>query len=269
MSTVDVHLLAYNEALIMPYALRHYRTFARRIFVHDGRSTDATRDIAREYGAEVVDWDTNDSLDDQMAIVLKDTCWKGTDARWVIVPDADELIYFPKGADETLRAYEAQRLPMVRPHGWNMYSPTLPTTAGQIYDEIRQGAPADDMWLYCKPILFQPAMIKHTGFSVGAHNSNTVLRDNRMLPKLTDRPFSDPPSLLLHYKWIGPADAIIRRLRFRMSRLSSINWQKRWFGEGLRDPAQNATEWLNKVRANLHVVIPTAPAPSELQEVNR
>jgi glycosyltransferase involved in cell wall biosynthesis len=266
MSSVDVHILTYNEALILPYALRHYATFARRIIVHDSFSTDATREIARSFGAEVADWDTGDCLNDQLAIDLKDTCWKGTDAHWVITPDADELWYFPQGAERTLAAYEAQGLPMARPHGWNMHSDRLPTTDGQIYDEIRQGAPADDMWLYCKPILFQPALVKHTGFSVGAHNSNTVLRDNTRLPKLTDRPFSSPPSLLLHYKWIGPVEAITKRLRFRMSRLSSVNWQRRWFGEGLRDPAENAAEWVRKVKANLTTVISDAPARARARE---
>ena len=94
---IDIVILAYNEERMLPYMLRHYQTFARRIRVYDGRSTDRTRAIAMAMGAEVIDWDTKDCLNDQMALELKNSCWKGSDADWIGLFDADELLYFPNG----------------------------------------------------------------------------------------------------------------------------------------------------------------------------
>ena len=33
---------------------------------------------------------------------LRNSCWKGTNADWVIVCDLDELLWFPEGAEATL-----------------------------------------------------------------------------------------------------------------------------------------------------------------------
>jgi glycosyltransferase involved in cell wall biosynthesis len=225
---IDIVILAYNEERIIAYAIRHYQTFARRIRVYDGRSTDRTREIARAMGAEVVDWDTGDRLNDQMALELKNSCWKGSDADWVGMLDADELLYFPAGVEATIAAYEAQGLAMVRPYGWNMLSETFPTGPGQIYDEIRHGARYDSLWGYGKPVFFRPSLVRETGFNVGAHDSKTVLVDGTRLPSIVERPFSNPTAYLLHFKWIGPTGAIVEQLRVQRSRLSADNIAKHW-----------------------------------------
>ena len=103
---IQVHILAFNEEDILPYTLRHYSQFATKIIVHDSFSTDRTREICKDYGAEVRDWDTGGVLNDNLSRELKSTAWIGTDADWVITADADELIYFPKGVTQTLEEYD-------------------------------------------------------------------------------------------------------------------------------------------------------------------
>ena len=257
---IDITILAYNEERIIAYAIRHYQTFARRIVVYDGRSTDRTREIARAMGAEVVDWDTGDCLNDQMALDLKNTCWKGSDADWVGLFDADELFYCPRGVEETLAAYEAQGLAMVRPYGWNMISDDWPTTSGQIYDEIQHGARYDSLWGYGKPVFFRPALVRETGFNVGAHDSKTVLVDGTRLPSIVERPFSNPPAYLLHYKWIGPTGAIVEQLRVQRSRLSADNVAKHW-GD-YQEPIAFEHQARADIRARLELVI---KPPSKLR----
>src|SRR6188768_2460656 len=99
--SVEVHLLCFNEAEILPFTLMHYATFAERIIVHDGFSTDRSREICLEHGAEVRDFHS-DGVNDILFKKLKETCWIGTDADWAVTADADEFIYFPEGSFHTL-----------------------------------------------------------------------------------------------------------------------------------------------------------------------
>lgn len=232
---IEVHLLAYNEEAILPYTLRHYLTYAARVIVHDAFSTDRTRDVCREYGVEVRDWET-DGINDQLARELKDHCWKGTDADWAITADADELLHFPRGAGPTLAEYDRQGVAVAKPHGWELCSDVFPTTAGQIYDEVWYGA-RDDKW-YAKPILFSPRRVASMNFAPGAHSCNAVLRDGTVLgdPKAP----SDPPCFLLHCKHLGPVERVAAEYAADRQRLSAINVQRKW--GNFDDPLKHARE---------------------------
>src|ERR1035437_4870073 len=102
---ITAHILARDEAEIFIYAARHYTSFCNRVVLHDMGSTDGTLEIADQFGIEVRKWDTGDKVDDRVNKNIKETCWQGTDADWVICVDADELIYFPKGAGFSLCSY--------------------------------------------------------------------------------------------------------------------------------------------------------------------
>lgn len=225
--SVQVHLLTYNEEKILPFTFRHYLTFADRIIIHDAYSTDATRPLASIYGAAIIDWDTKDEFNDQLAKELKSTCWIGTEADWVIVADADELIYFPHGAKRTLAIYDANDVEVVSPWGWEMYSEKFPTTEKQIYDEIKVGA-RDDKW-YSKPILFSPKRVKSLKYSGGAHQvivSNVKGQEYKI--DNVKHKFTEPPTYLLHCKHIYPIEDIAAAYDARRKRLSEINVRQRW-----------------------------------------
>ena len=53
-ANIAVIILTYNEAIHLPRALDHIRDFAREIFVIDSFSTDATVELARADGAQVL-----------------------------------------------------------------------------------------------------------------------------------------------------------------------------------------------------------------------
>lgn len=223
--TTHVHILCYNEEEILPFTLRHYRTFADRIVVHDSFSTDRSRDIAKALGVEVVDWDTGDALNDELARKLKAECWHGTMPDWCIAVDADELIYFPEGAARCLREYRAQGLPAVRPYGFEMYADVFPTGEGQLYDEVKMGAP-DNYW-YAKPALYAPKLIQSIEYEAGAHHVRILLKNGRVW---TDRAvgYAKPHTYLLHCKHLGPIERDIARYTRQRQRLSELNVQRKW-----------------------------------------
>lgn len=223
---VEVHILAFNEAQIIAYALRHYSTFAQRIVIHDGGSDDGTQDIAAKYGAEVIPWNTGGRLNDELAMKLKNECWHGTDADWVICVDADEFIYFPAGSKETLAVYDKRGAAVIKPHGFEMFSEEYPTTAGQIYEQCAMGAP-DNVW-YSKPVLFSPKRVDDSGFGVGAHESTPLLKNGMRVNIGASWPKPSPRTFLLHYHQLGPIERVAARYDATRLRLSAINERNRW-----------------------------------------
>ena len=248
----EVHILAWNEAAILPYTLRHYRTFCDKMVVHDARSTDRTRDIAQWWGAEVRDWNLGDSVDEQKYVELRNGCWRGTDAHWVIVADADEFLWFPEGAGSTLARYEAKGAAVIKPHGFEMFTETYPTTTDQIYDEVKLGAP-DDKW-YAKPVLFSPIKIADSGLGMGSHESDPVLHDGRKIHVGANWPFAKPPCYLLHFHQIGPIARIAAKYDENLKRRSRYNYEHNMgnFKPGM----EHALEKRNYILKSLQNVVP-------------
>jgi len=221
---IEVHILSHDHEQMLTFALRHYKTFATRIIVHDGGPTGLSTHIAHDYGVEAVRWDTSGKLNDELAQELKNTCWIGTDADWVICVDCDELIYFPEGATAALESYSRTGAAVIRPKGFEMFSNNFPEGLGQIYDEVKQGA-RDDKW-YAKPVLFSPKKISESGFGVGAHDSRPVLKNGHRLYVGQRWPFPSPPCYLLHFHQIGRIERVAARYDATRKRLAEVNERK-------------------------------------------
>src|SRR5687768_2221244 len=87
-SMIDVMIIAFNESANLPRCLAALRGWTNKVFVVDSGSTDGTQDIARSYGAQVVQHP-----------------WRGyarqknwglenlpLEAPWTLILDADEVI---------------------------------------------------------------------------------------------------------------------------------------------------------------------------------
>ncbi len=211
----------------MPYVIRHYLSFCDKLVIHDAGPYPWGEDagpypwgLLLDPRVHVIPWDCP-QVDDVAYAELRNSCWKGTDADWVIVADLDELIYFPEGAEKSLGAYTQMGAAVIRPHGFEMFSETYPTGAGQIYDEIKVAAP-DDKW-YAKPILFTPKLVADPRFGLGSHESDPVLHDGRRFHVGPKWPFAKPPCWLLHWKQIGPKEDIAERYDATRARMCEEN----------------------------------------------
>ena len=227
---VITHVLTNNADWVLPWTLRHYRTFSE-VVVHDGGPNwdpaSPTRELCAAHGATWMAWDTAGELNDDLARNLKNRCWVDTDADWVIVADADELLWFPDGADAAFSAYEALGAAVIKPYGIEMFSDSMPDPGiGQIYDQIKNGAP-DDKW-YAKPILFSAKRVSDSGFGNGAHESRIVLKDGRAMNVGLNFRKSKPACLLLHFHQIGSIEQVAARYDATRKRLAAINVQNNW-----------------------------------------
>jgi hypothetical protein len=246
---VHAHILSYCERDFMPWALAHYSTFADRIFVHDARSPDGTRDVIAQFPkAECVDWDCPDEINDGLHRELKNNCWKGRAADWCIVVDCDELVHSPTWPMRTLlETYDMLGLPVAKCTGYELYAEEFPAyRAGhQVYDVVKHGA-REATW-YDKSALFSPRRISEIGYDAGAHNADAVLLSGERLPRLPQP--TDPPCWLLHCKHLGPVERVQREYATDQSRLSAANRRHGW---GVcKDPDALAVEKRSNIVAGL------------------
>ncbi len=85
---IDAMIITYNEALNLPFCLRSIQGWTKKIFVIDSGSTDGTQQIARSFGAEVVElaWE---GYAHQKNWALQNLPFE---ADWILILDADEVI---------------------------------------------------------------------------------------------------------------------------------------------------------------------------------
>lgn len=248
---IEVHILCYNEFRMLPFALLHYAEFASRIVIHDSFSTDGTRDVIKQWmkrpyyrgvPVECRDWDTGGRLNDELARQLKNSCWRGADATWVILVDCDELVLFPRGVIETLTAHKDKAI--IRPQGWELYADEFPRDQSQlIWAQVKTGA-RDDYW-YGKPVILQPRLISWIQYHAGAHDAIVLLKDGTDINSMRDWDPPTPVTYLLHCKHLGPIKTIAKAYDEKRTRLAPINVEKGWgnFKPGMVH-AQEKREWI-------------------------
>lgn len=163
---VDVYSIMRNEILILPYFLRHYETFAGRIFVWDDGSDDGTKEMLEAHPKVTVLPLTLGRTDDVYFVKHLWPQYKEISrgkADWAMCVDADEFMYHPD-IFERFRYFNANNIKVIRTCGFLMYSEKLPVTSRQIYDEIKYGW--IDRWCR-KAIIFTPDIDMKWG--VGRH----------------------------------------------------------------------------------------------------
>jgi hypothetical protein len=155
---IDVYTIMRNEGRMLPYFLRHYETLATRIFVWDDRSDDGTRELLLSHPlVKLLEFPA------ECPRGMQDPSWakflwpqyqqlsRGV-ADWVIIVDADELVYHPH-MDEVLKEQKEKKMGIAVCKNYIMTSPTFPTTGGQIYEEVKYGLRDGrcDKWILFSP----------------------------------------------------------------------------------------------------------------------
>lgn len=168
---IDVYSNMYNEEFMLPYWLRHYETFADRIFIWDDHSTDRTLEILSKHPkVTMLPRDKHGHHDHYYVTDLYpqyEQYSRGV-SDWVMIADADEFIYHPH-LREVLEKAKEQGIQVLQCDGFSMLSEDLPTKNGQIYDEIKIGVPdkAESKWTIHSPNI-------HIRYKKGRHGPPSV-----------------------------------------------------------------------------------------------
>jgi hypothetical protein len=203
---VQVFAICYNEEVLLPYFLRHYSKFCEKITIYDNHSTDRSLEICKANPlVEVISYDSGNQIRDDIYLQIKNNCWKGCKADWVIVCDIDEFVVGMDNIDDYT---------IVSPNWWEMVSDKVPIGEGQIYDEIYYGRPQGQT---TKCVIFRPDL-QEINYTPGAHSINPV-GETRILATSNIN--------ILHYKFIS-LQYVIDRYAEYCKRLSDINKQSGW-----------------------------------------
>src|SRR3990167_6005581 len=191
---IDCFFIGFNERETIHLTIRHYKAFFRNVYYYDNFSTDNTRDIAEREGAIVRMFGIEGQLNDQEYTKLKNNCWKGSDADWVIVCDADEILFDPYLLEALFEAKHSD-CTIIKPQGFNMFSNEVPRGT---WTEINSGVKDEN---YSKLICFNPKALTEIGYVYGCHEAK---------PKGRIRFYTGTPKLL-HYKAVGGAQRLADR----------------------------------------------------------
>lgn len=202
---IEAHILCWNESEILPLVIKHYQKFCDHITIHDNYSTDSSQLIAESKGCDVKKFGVKGQLNDDHYLVVKNNCWKGSEADWVIVCDADEILLPSVNMCDT--CFQGT---IIKTQGWQIQSNEMPQDD---LLEITNGWPFDN---YSKSIMFSPKHIKEINYKPGCHACEPV----------GEIKYSDEIVYLLHYKNIGGVERLLKRNREYMNRMSINNRSK-------------------------------------------
>jgi glycosyltransferase involved in cell wall biosynthesis len=226
---VHAHILAFNEAETIRLTISHYQKICDHITIYDNFSDDATREISEQMGCEVKLFGIKGVLDDKEYLKVKNHAWKNSDADWVIVCDADEILDVTIQDLKTATFYDRT---IFKTHGWNIFSNDLPKES---WSEITTGIPDSN---YSKLVLFNPKKIKEINYVPGCHVAK---------PEGEVR-YDDLELTMFHYKHVGGAQRIADRHALYNSRLS--DWNKRWkCGHQYSEPRDQTIKYFNECLA--------------------
>jgi glycosyltransferase involved in cell wall biosynthesis len=211
---IEAYILTWNESDIIGLVIKHYQKFCEKVIIMDNHSSDNTCQIAESMGCEVRKFGTQ-FFDDAENMNCKNTCWKGSDADWVIVCDADEVLWNPfrfSSYEKVLKHFELKGETIIKTYGWQIMSDSMPK-----FDllEITNGHHFSN---YSKSIIFSPKHLQEINYNPGAHRCNPV----------GNVVWSDETLYVLHYKHIGGVGRTINRYREYRKRLSRNNIKNGW-----------------------------------------
>jgi len=217
---VEVHTLCHQEAKLIPFVMRHYRDWATVYAYIDtnpmsnGYPTDGSVELLQKWGANCINLNTAGEANDGIFVHMKNNCWKGSKADWVIVTDFDELVY----AKDILKKLEGKfYTTLIRPPLFNMYSDSFPNddSVSHLTDLVKEGTRGP-----AKYNTFKPNEIKEMNFEVGCHGArptgNVVVEDEHGTDVMT-----------LHYRNFGK-EYVFNRNDYTAKRLSALNKRMGW-----------------------------------------
>ena len=165
---INIFLMCYNEELLLPYALKHYRDrfpTAKFILV-DNYSTDRSCEIAKENGMEIRQFETENIQNEDIMRITRNTIWNDKTSGWVIMCDMDEWLEM---TEKDLISEEEKGTTIITTDGFNIIgnSKTVDLSDIDLFT-LNEGVHDHN---FSKSILFKAADVQ-INFWWGAHVCN-------------------------------------------------------------------------------------------------
>lgn len=216
---IELFLLCYNEERMILHTLNYYSKFCSKITIIDNESTDNTLNIVKKFDSniEIINLYTDGEIRDDLTANIKNNCWKGSNADYVIVCDMDEFLY-DENLIEKLKTAKKNNVIIPVVTGYNMISDYFPNNYDLlITDQVKYGI-RDRM--FDKSIIFNPKMLIDVNYQPGCHSCAPDFNQEKVVDFLVE-------FKLLHYKYIDK-EYLYQKHKTYSNRLSSINKEKRY-----------------------------------------
>ncbi len=218
---VDVYVLCYNEEKLVPFMLDYWNEFATNVYILDNNSTDNSVYLLKQekrFNVEIIPYDSNNELNDQKYLELKNNIWKKSIGKcdFVVVCDFDEAL-FSKNIMEELRYMLNNEQTICLPKIYDMYSSEFPFYAENnfLHQIVKCGIPYD---AFGKRIIFNPNKISDINYVPGAHNCN---------PNGIVKYYNRDNLYLFHFKNLS-TEYVYGRYKTYLNRMSEINKKNGW-----------------------------------------
>ncbi len=225
----EAFLMCWNESETIHLTIKHYQKFCDKITLLDNFSTDGTPEIGESMGCSIRSFGIAGVLDDKEYMNIKNSCYRESKAKFVIVADCDEILWH-----EDIRGIlERDTANIFNTHGYDIFSNKMPK---KDFLEIQTGQFSPN---YCKKVIFSPRI--KINYYPGAH----VCRPEGRLVA------SDKTLTLFHYRNIGGYKRLSERHKIYRERLSKNNVR---LGLGCHysfPEQQRKTEWMAKYNARV------------------
>lgn len=216
---IEAFILCFNEEKMIEHTLNYYSTFCDKINVIDNQSTDQSIQIVEEKfpNVNVIELDTDGEYREDVQIHIRNTCWKNSEADYVIMCDMDEFLY-DENLSLKLKMLKEKNITIPVVSGYNMVSDSFPqnyktSIVNQVVNGVRDRT-------FDKSIIFSPKDIVSMNFGPGSHYCHPELIESKTDPLLEFK--------LLHFKYIGKKYLYDKHESYS-SRMSEIN-KKNKFG---------------------------------------
>jgi glycosyltransferase involved in cell wall biosynthesis len=171
MVLVSIYLLCYNESILLPHTVAHYRKYLPncQITIYDNESTDNSVKIAKSLGCNVISWSSNNKIDDFMYVHIKNNCWKEADIGWIIMADMDEWVCI---SEEDLEKEKQLGTTIIDIKGLQMVgtSKTLDLSDIDLHSIRRY----EEYSMENKSLCFLHGEILDINYTLGAHKTNPI-----------------------------------------------------------------------------------------------
>lgn len=216
---IELFLLCYNEEKMILHTLNYYSRFCSKITIIDNESTDNTLDIIKKFdpNIEIINLITNGEHREDLMIDIRNSCWKESQADYVIVCDMDEFLYDDSLIEKLVYAKKNNvAIPVVI--GYNMMSDYFPDNYETLITEQVKRGIRDRM--FDKSIIFSPKMLHNINFGPGSHSCSPEFHELVVMDALVE-------IKLLHYKYLDK-DYLYQKHKNYSDRMSSVNKEKRY-----------------------------------------
>ena len=96
---IELYTVGWNEEFQLPFAIEYWKRFISdetdfKVIYYDNMSTDKSLEILSQYDwIEVRQFDSKNEMNEDFQTIIRNNCWKGSDADWVMMVDVDEVFY--------------------------------------------------------------------------------------------------------------------------------------------------------------------------------